>query len=129
MRRCAYTPEKTFYQKYYASGGSMPYFQGELYQRGSGLGSRILSTVLNIASPLIKPQATKLLGKITSKVGLDKGVRGKIARRAIEAGLDTVDDLLRQKKKTQATATKRRGRPPKAANKPKRRRRVKDIFD
>ncbi len=131
MRRCPYTPEKAFYQKYYASGGSLPYFQGELFQRGSGLGSRILSTVLNIAAPLIKPRATKLLGNITKKVGLDKAVHGKIARKAIEVGLDTVEDLVLKRKKaketTQQRAPKRKTQPPKT-RKPKKKR-VKDIFD
>lgn len=121
MRRVAYSPQSQLYQNYYAEGGSLAYFRGDLYhpaQYGRGLGTRVLSSLMNIAIPLVKPLAQRALQNIVGRIGKSKS---KIVQNVVKTGLDVAENAIRSKQ-----GRKRSRQTPPTRKTSKRRR---DIFD
>ena len=89
---------------YYKSqaGGLLPPYIGTRYQRGTGLGSTLLSSLSRIAIPLLKRTATavgkraldtgiKLAGDLVSGQNLKKATK----RRAKESGRKLLEDIIK----------------------------------
>ena len=87
------------------AGHGMPVFIGSRTQRGHGLGAilgglaRMVAPIAKQALPVLKRQITKTGTGIISDIIQGKSVRKSVKRRAVEGGVQLVNDLVPHRSK------------------------------
>ena len=93
------------YMSYYPqqAGHGMPVFMGSRTQKGHGLGSilgglvKMVAPLAKQALPVIKRQAARTASTIVGDIVRGQPIKKAVKRRAVEAGIGLVDDIISRK--------------------------------